>query len=96
MNLAPYRPFGPWILLLERLPRPDGRGYCIAALRAFENPRARLPTQWLCHSDVRQVFDLPSQAPLYFGVSDPGHRPVEINKTLGKSETCRASEWQSH
>src|SRR5882724_879243 len=32
-----------------------------------------------------------------FGVSDPGHRPVEIKEAhIGKSQTCRASEWQSH
>lgn len=32
------RPFGPRILLLKRLPRPDGRGYYIPALRASCTP----------------------------------------------------------
>lgn len=52
MMFAQYWPFEPRSLLLERLPRRDphpsrvarpwipGRGYCIAALRAFENPRS--------------------------------------------------------
>jgi len=39
------------------------------------------PIYWLCHSDARQVFDLPAAAPFFFlRVFDPnGQRPVLVN-----------------
>jgi len=56
------------------------------------------PLKWLGHSDARQVFDLPTANSFLSGSpTHHGHRPVKIRWTLnGKSETCRASAWQSH
>src|ERR1700730_18261772 len=62
---------------------------------------ARLFTWWLCHSDARQAFDLPSanlssSGSMTLAKFFPGHRPPSLERVLGKSETCRASAWQSH
>jgi hypothetical protein len=58
--------------------------------------KGTLLERWLCHSDARQVFDLPTANPSF----SHGLRPVidrQIHKALfGKSETCRPSAWQSH
>lgn len=54
------------------------------------------PVQWLCHSDARQVCDLPAR-PVRLRVSDPTVIDRQNYERLdGKSETCCASEWQSH
>ena len=54
---------------------------------------------WLCHSDARQVSDLPSEVTQFFPrVSDPAFAVRDrriLRSADGKSETCRASEWQS-
>jgi hypothetical protein len=44
---------------------------CAASLLSDPGMRIQgeLPKLWLCHSDARQVFDLPSD-PLLLGVSD--------------------------
>jgi len=68
------------------------------ARRAFPKAKEftmlnRAPADWLCHADARQVFDLPTATPLDFRVSDPSHTSKGLS---GKSETYRASEWQSH
>jgi hypothetical protein len=49
--------------------------------------------------DARQVCDLPAfEAFLFVGSSTRrGQRPLGLNGSgIGKSETCRASDWQSH
>jgi hypothetical protein len=49
-------------------------------------------------TDARQVYDLPAARPSSFIGSStcPGQRPVSLNgPRIGKSETCRASAWQS-
>jgi len=57
---------------------------------------SRCLNSWLCHSDARQVYDLPETAPIFSqGSATRGHRPVTVQRLFGKSETCRASKWQS-
>ena len=51
---------------------------------------------WLCHSDARQVYDLPSTALLFLRVSDPRSETAIFGRLFGKSKTCRASAWPSH
>jgi hypothetical protein len=39
------------------------------------------PSKWLCHSDARQVSDLPEPEPLFLkGLRPGGHRPLNIEK----------------
>jgi hypothetical protein len=55
--------------------------------------------RWLGHADARQVYDLPKYANKETAVYDRlawVKDPDEKNSIVGKSETCRASEWQSH
>src|SRR6185369_10100153 len=58
-----------------------------------------LLVRWLCHTDARQVFDLPTLDCFVIRVSDPGfcgQRPQGFTEGLsGKSKTCRASAWHS-
>jgi hypothetical protein len=55
---------------------------------------------WLYHSDARQVSDLSEGRLLYLSRSSTATNPSKTVKrkgrVAGKSETCRASEWQSH
>ena len=37
---------------------------------------------WLCRSDARQVFDLPSTDLLLFGSPTRGHRPLDLKKAF--------------
>jgi hypothetical protein len=53
---------------------------------------------WLCHSDARQVFDLPDclQIPSRSPTASPaGHGPAKGAGFFVKAKTCRASERQS-
>ena len=51
---------------------------------------------WLCHADVWQVSDLPKITPINLSVYDRGSETLGKRKDrAGKSETCRASAWQS-
>src|SRR5215510_293850 len=52
---------------------------------------------WLGHADARQVSDLPHGPFSILRSVTAGRRPsAEGRWRFGKSETYRASEWQSH
>ena len=47
------------------------------------------------HSDARQVSDLAKGFLIDLSVYDRGSETPKKGIAVGKSETCRASEWQS-
>src|SRR4030095_6268330 len=53
--------------------------------------------KWLCLADARQVLDLPKSLFTSLTVYDRGSETLgKTGANDGKSETCRASERQSH
>src|SRR5215471_7086068 len=75
---------------------------CAASLSGREatDSMKELLTKWLGHADARQVYDLSATGLFRFAGLRPAFAVVDRSilgpLRVGKSETCRASAWQSH
>jgi len=85
-----HTPLGVKHLRLGGEPTPGRSWFCIRKAWHWLS-------YWLCHSDARQVYDLPSPI-FFFQVFDLARSETVwlVVVLAGKSWTCRASEWRSH